>query len=63
MFLLLLVSQIRIIKRIVIVLDFLFLFRIAFPENQIVGNNSRGFLQRQKVIVIYYIKKFVKESQ
>ena len=60
MFLLLLVSQIRIIKRIVIVLD---LFRIAFPENQIVGNNSRGFLQRQKVIVIYYIKKFVKESQ
>jgi hypothetical protein len=53
MFLLLLVSQIRIIKRIVIVLDFLFLFRIAFPENQIVGNNSRGFLQRQKVIGIY----------
>ena len=24
---------------------------------------SRGFLQRQKVIVIYYVQKFVKESQ
>ena len=24
---------------------------------------SRGFLQRQKVIVIYYVKKFVKEPQ
>jgi hypothetical protein len=27
------------------------------------GRKSRGFLQRQKVIVIYYVKKFVKESQ
>ena len=24
---------------------------------------SRGFLQHQKVIVIYYVQKFVKESQ
>ena len=30
----------------------------AFKEN-----NSRGFLQRQKVIIIYYVKKFVKKSQ
>ena len=26
-------------------------------------DKSRGFLQRQKVIVIYYVKKFVKEYQ